>query len=107
MARELEDEEDTMTDEEKKWLLEDVSRTAAAFAEIEKSPNLRFLFRELLSACGEGRTPYAETATETARLCGRYEILTELRAEMSLHSQSLYSSLIQETDDETISRYGR
>lgn len=88
------------------WTEHDVARTALAVQEIAASPNLRFLFRSLLAACGVSQTPEGGNAIETARAIGRHSVGMDIVATILAEQPSLYPLLITEDLNEIAQRTG-
>jgi len=78
------------------WQKLDSDRTILAVQEIAKSPNLRFFFRSILSACGANTTPEGGNALATARECGRHSVGQDLIATFFAEAPEFYPALMLE-----------
>lgn len=86
------------------WEREDHYRMEKAVAEIQRSPNLRFFFRSLLSATGATGTPSGGDSHYMALAVGRHSVGTDLIATLTEHQPRLYGTLLTEDAVESLTR---
>lgn len=86
------------------WEKLDEQRLRDGVREIGRSPNLRYLVRNLLGAAGIQDVLPSDNALSMARAAGRHELGMTLIATLNQYQPNLYPSLLLEDYDELAER---